>query len=164
MPSFWQGLFLIWIFAVKLKLFPISGNSGNYSIILPAFSLSLAYIAIYVKIIRNSMLENMEENYVFYARVRGLRKKNIILKHVLKNSIQSCITALGMSMAGILAGTVVIESIFSWPGVGRLCVSAIFNRDYPIIQAYILMMGMLFVVTNLFVDIIHHLLDPRLKN
>jgi nickel transport system permease protein len=162
MPNYWVGLLFIWFFAVKLGLLPVSGNEGRVAVILPALTLSLTYISTYIRLIRNNMLENMTENYVFYARVRGLKKKRIILKHVLKNSLNSSITALGMSMVKLIAGTVVIENIFSWPGIGRLCVSAIFNRDYPVIQAYVLLMGVLFILCNLSVDIINFKLDPRL--
>ncbi|AOY77029.1 nickel/cobalt ABC transporter permease [Clostridium formicaceticum] len=163
MPNYWIGILLIWLFAVRLGVLPTGGNKEEGAIILPAITLSLTYISTYVRLIRNSMLENMTENYVFYAKVRGIKDRNIILKHVFKNSLQSSITALGMSVVQLLAGTVVVENIFSWPGIGRLCITSIFNRDYPIIQAYILMMGMLFVFCNLIVDIVHHKLDPRLN-
>ncbi|AOT69546.1 nickel/cobalt ABC transporter permease [Geosporobacter ferrireducens] len=163
MPNYWMGILLIWLFAVKLDLLPTGGNKESGAIILPAVTLSLTYISTYVRLIRTNILENMTENYVFYARIRGLKERNIILKHVLRNSLQSSITALGMSIVQLVAGTVVIENIFSWPGIGRLCISAIFNRDYPVIQAYILMMGMLFICCNLIVDILHHNLDPRLR-
>ncbi|MCC5909384.1 MAG: nickel ABC transporter permease subunit NikB [Clostridiaceae bacterium] len=163
MPNYWVGILLIWLFSVKLDLVPTGGNREAGAIILPAITLSLTYISTYVRLIRNNMLENMTENYVFYAKVRGLQNRSIILKHVLKNSLQSSVTALGMSIVQLVSGTVVIENIFSWPGIGRLCITAIFNRDYPIIQAYILMMGILFIFCNLCVDILHHKLDPRLR-
>ncbi len=162
-PNYWLGLLLMWIFALKLKLVPTGGATSFKHFILPAITLSMTYISTYVRLIRNSMLDNMKENYVFYAKVRGLSKKTIVLKHVLSNSLQSTITALGMSFVQLIAGTFVIENIFSIPGIGRLCITAIFNRDYPIIQAYILMMGVLFVFCNLFIDILQMIIDPRLK-
>lgn len=162
MPSFWIGLLLIWLFSVKLNLLPTSGMETTLSVILPATTLSLSYISTYVRLIRNNMVKNKKENYVLYARVRGL-KESTIIKHVLKNSLQSSITALGMSIPKLIAGTVVVENIFAWPGVGRLCVSAIYNRDFPVIQAYILIMAVLFVVCNLLVDIISVSIDPRLR-
>ena len=162
MPSFWVGLLLMWLFAVKLDLFPTSGMETASSVILPAITLSLAYISTYVRLIRNNMVKNKRENYVLYARVRGL-KESTIIKHVLKNSLQSSITALGMSIPKLIAGTVVVENIFAWPGVGRLCVNAIYNRDYPVIQAYILIMAVLFVVCNLLVDVISAMIDPRMR-
>ena len=162
-PNYWLGLMLIWFFSVKLDLLPTNGATSFNHYILPAVTLSMTYISTYIRLIRNSMLDNMKENYIFYAKVRGLKEKNIVLKHLLMNSLQSTITALGMSIVQLIAGTFVIETIFGIPGIGRLCVTAIFNRDYPIIQAYIFIMGLLFVFFNLIVDIIHHLLDPRLK-
>lgn len=163
MPGYWVGLLLIWFFSIKLNLLPTSGSGSLQHLLLPAAALSLTYISTYVRLIRSNMLENMWETYVLYGRVRGLSEKRILLRHVLKNSLQTSITALGMSIPQLLAGTVIIENIFAWPGVGRLCISAIFNRDYPVIQAYILLMAVLFILCNLIVDIVHQSLDPRLR-
>ena len=162
MPSFWVGLLLIWIFSVKLNLFPTSGMERPSSIVLPAITLALAYISTYVRLIRNNMVQNKHENYVYYARIRGL-KETTIIKHIFKNSLQSSLTALGMSIPKLIAGTVVVENIFAWPGVGRVCVDAIFNRDFPVIQAYILLMAVMFVVCNLLVDIFSVAIDPRMR-
>lgn len=162
MPSFWIGLLLMWLFAVKLDLLPTSGMETASSIILPAITLSLTYISTYVRLIRNSMIKNKKDNYVLYARVRGL-KESTIIKHIFKNSLQSSLTALGMSVPKLIAGTVVVENIFAWPGVGRLCVDAIYNRDFPVIQAYILIMAVMFVVCNLLVDIVSVIIDPRMR-
>ena len=162
MPSFWVGLLLIWIFSVKLNLFPTSGMERPSSIVLPAITLALAYISTYVRLIRNNMVQNKHENYVYYARIRGL-KETTIIKHIFKNSLQSSLTALGMSIPKLIAGTVVVENIFAWPGVGRVCVDAIFNRDFPVIQAYILLMAVLFVICNLLVDILSVAIDPRIR-
>ncbi|MDU1203931.1 MAG: ABC transporter permease subunit [Clostridiales bacterium] len=162
MPSFWVGLLLIWIFSVKLNLFPTSGMEGPSSIVLPAITLALSYISTYVRLIRNNMVQNKHENYVYYARIRGL-KETTIIKHIFKNSLQSSLTALGMSIPKLIAGTVIVENIFAWPGVGRVCVDAIFNRDFPVIQAYILLMAVLFVICNLLVDIFSVAIDPRMR-
>ena len=161
-PSFWIGLLLMWLFAVKLNLLPTSGMETPVSVILPAVTLSLAYISTYVRLLRNNMVNNKLENYVLYAKARGLKERKIF-EHIFKNSLQSSIAALGMSIPKLIAGTVVVENIFAWPGVGRLCITAIFNHDYPIIQAYVLLMAVLFVGFNLLVDIITMLLDPRLR-
>ena len=161
MPNYWVAFLLIWLFSIHFDLLPTSGREGWESYILPSFTLSLTYISTYVRLIRNNMLQNMQQAYVLYARARGLSERSIILRHVLKNSLQSSITALGMSIPQLIAGTVVVESIFAWPGIGRLCISAIFNRDYPIIQAYVLMMGVLFIICNLVVDIVNACIDPR---
>ena len=162
MPSFWVGLLLIWIFSVKLNLFPTSGMERPSSIVLPAITLALSYISTYVRLIRNNMVQNKHENYVYYARIRGL-KETTIIKHIFKNSLQSSLTALGMSIPKLIAGTVMVENIFAWPGVGRVCVDAIFNRDFPVIQAYILLMAVLFVICNLLVDIFSVAIDPRIR-
>jgi len=162
MPSFWVGLLFMWLFAVKLNLFPTSGMDGFQSIILPAVTLSLTYICTYMRLIRNAMIQNQQENYVLYARVRGLKERTIT-KHIFKNSLQESLIALGMSIPKLIAGTVVVENIFAWPGLGRLCITAIFNRDFPIIQAYIVMMAVLFIVCNLLMDIICAFLNPRIR-
>ena len=163
MPNYWLGLLLIYTLSLKLKILPSNGATTLKHYILPAITLSMTYISTYVRLIRNSMLDNMKENYVFYAKARGLKERVIICKHVLKNSLQSCMTALGMSVVQLIAGTVVVENIFAIPGIGRLCISSIFNRDYPMIQAYILMMGVLFVFCNLLIDIVQCFIDPRMK-
>lgn len=163
MPNYWLGFILIWLFGVKFKIFPTSGATSFKHYILPSVTLSMTYISTYIRLIRNSMLDNMNENYAFYAEVRGVKKSVIVYKHVLKNSLQSSMNALGMSIVQLIAGTVVVENIFAIPGIGRLCISAIFNRDYPVIQAYILMMGVMFVFCNLAIDIIQCFIDPRLK-
>ncbi len=161
-PDYWLSLILLSIFALKLKIFPISGADSISSYILPAFALSMSYISVYIRLIRNNMIETLREDYIYYARVRGLKEKTVIYKHALKNSIHSSLNALGMSIVKLVAGTFVIENIFVLPGLGRLCVTAIFNRDYPIIQAYILLMAILFVLCNFLVDMVTILIDRRL--
>lgn len=163
MPSYWLGLLLVWWLSLSWDLLPTSGEGSFKHLILPSVTLAMVYIATYIRLIRNNMLENMHQYYVYYARARGLSEKSIIWRHVLKNSLHTVITALGMSIPQLLAGTVIIEHIFSWPGVGKLCISAIYNRDYPILQVYILMMAVLFVFSNLVVDIIQRWMDPSLR-
>lgn len=163
MPSYWIGLLLMWIVSIKLNILPTSGSGTFKHIILPAVTVALTYIATYIRLIRNNMLENMKEDYVVYAKVRGLKQSTILLKHIFKNSIHTCIVAIGMSVPQMIAGTIVVENVFSWPGLGKLCIESIFNRDYPIIQTYVLLMGTLFVVFNLIFDIIQYVSDPRLR-
>ena len=153
----------MWTVSIKLDLLPTSGSGSFKHIILPSFTVSLTYISTYIRLIRNNMLDNMKEDYVLYAKVRGLREKNILSKHIFKNSIHSCITAIGMSIPQLIAGTIVVENVFAWPGVGRLCITSIFNRDYPVIQTYFLMIGVLFVIFNLIFDILQYVTDPRLR-
>lgn len=162
MPSYWIGLLLMWFVSIKLNILPTSGSGTIKHLILPSFTISLTYISIYIRLIRNNILENMKEDYVLYAKVRGLKETTILIRHILKNSLHTCIVAIGMSIPQLIAGTIVVENVFAWPGVGKLCIEAIFNRDYPVIQAYVLMIGTLFVLFNLIFDIIQCITDPRL--
>ena len=163
MPAYWVGLLMIWLISIKFDLLPTSGTGSFKHLILPSFTVALTYISTYIRLIRNNMLENMKEDYVLYANVRGLQQKNILRKHILKNSLHSSITAIGMSIPQLIAGTIVVENVFAWPGIGKLCIASIFNRDYPVIQAYVLMVGTLFVIFNLIFDIVQYISDPRLR-
>ena len=163
MPAYWVGLLLMWGISVKLGLLPTNGNGTWQHMILPAFTVALSYISTYIRLIRNNMLENMKQDYVLYANVRGLPQRSIWVKHVLKNSMHTCIVAMGMSIPQMIAGTIVVENVFSWPGLGTLCISSIFNRDLPVIQTYVLFIGVLFVVFNLVFDILQTVSDPRLR-
>lgn len=160
MPAFWAAMLLILFFSVNLSWFPTSGMRSTNAIVLPAITLSLAYIGTYMRLIRTEMLRTSRENWVLFAKGRGLPRKNIIF-HMLKNSLRGCAAGLGMSIPKLIAGAFVVETIFAWPGIGRLCVEAIFNRDLPIVQAYVLIMGTLFIVCNLISDVVILLLDPR---
>ncbi|MEC5319153.1 nickel/cobalt ABC transporter permease [Brenneria populi subsp. brevivirga] len=163
MPNYWVGLLLIWLLSVKLNWLPIGGMQAPGAVILPAFTLALGYIGTYVRLLRSSMLGQLAQPYVVYARARGLTSWRILWRHVLVNALYSPLVALGMSIPKLIAGTLVIENVFSWPGLGRLCVTAIFNRDYPVIQAYVLLMALLFVAANFTVDLLQMWLDPRLR-
>lgn len=163
MPAYWIGLLLIWLVSIKWDLLPTSGSGSVKHLILPAFTVSLTYISTYIRLIRNNMLENMKEDYVLYANVRGLKQRTILIRHILKNSLHTCIVAIGMSIPQLMAGTIVVENVFAWPGLGKLCIASIFNRDYPVIQTYVLLIGTLFVVFNLLFDIIQSIADPRLR-
>jgi ABC-type dipeptide/oligopeptide/nickel transport systems, permease components len=163
MPPYWVGLLMMWLISIKLDLLPTSGNGSLAHLILPSFTVSLSYISTYIRLIRNNMLENMKQDYVMYANVRGLPQKNILVRHILKNSMHTCIVAIGMSIPQLISGTIVVENVFAWPGLGTLCISSIFNRDYPVIQTYVLLIGVLFVVFNLLFDILQTISDPRMR-
>lgn len=164
MPAYWVGLLLIWLVSIEFDLLPTSGNFDGYkSLILPTVTVSLSYISTYIRLIRNNMIENMKEDYVLYANVRGLKEKNILVKHILRNSLHTCVIAIGMSIPQLISGTIVVENVFAWPGLGTLCITSIFNRDYPVIQAYVLLIGVLFVIFNLLFDIIQVAIDPKLR-
>ncbi len=164
MPSYWVGLMLMWIVGVKWNLLPTSGNfDGFKSLILPAITVSLSYVSTFIRLIRNNMIENMKEDYVLYANVRGLKQSRILIKHILRNSLHTCTVAIGMTIPQLISGTIVVENVFAWPGLGTLCISSIFNRDLPVIQAYVLLVGVLFVVCNLIADIMQVIIDPKLR-
>lgn len=164
MPSYWIGLVLMWVFAVKLKMFPTSGNfDGFKSLILPSITIASSYVAIFIRLIRNNMVENMSQEYVNYANVRGLKRMNILINHILKNSLHTCIIAVGMSIPQLISGTIVVENVFAFPGLGTLCITSVFSRDMPVIQAYVLLVGVLFVIFNLIFDILQGIMDPKLR-
>lgn len=163
MPAYWIGLLLMWVVSIQLDLLPTSGNGTFAHLILPAFTVSLTYISTYIRLIRNNMLENMKQDYVLYANVRGIPQKKILVGHILRNSLHTCFVAIGMSIPQLIAGTIVVENVFAWPGLGTLCITSIFNRDYPVIQTYVLLIGVLFVVFNLIFDILQTVADPRLR-
>lgn len=160
LPDFWAGLLLMWLFSVFLGWLPTSGMTRPDSIILPAVTLSLAHIGTYVRLIRAEMVETNHAGWVLFAESRGLSRNRILL-HKLLNSLRGSATALAMSIPKLIAGAFVVECIFAWPGIGRLCVTAIFNRDFPVIEAYVLLMAVCFILFNLAGDIFTAWLDPR---
>ena len=162
LPNFWAALLLMWLFSLTLGWLPTNGMRTPESVILPAVSLSLAYVGTYVRLIRTEMLRTAESDWVMFARARGLSEGRISL-HMMLNSLRGTVTALGMSIPKLVAGTFVIENIFAWPGIGRLCVSAIFNRDLPVIIAYVLVMAVFFILFNLLSDLALAALDPRAR-
>ncbi|MDD5515349.1 MAG: nickel ABC transporter permease subunit NikB [Synergistales bacterium] len=162
-PSFWLAFLMIIVFAVRLGWLPTMGLGGFRHVIMPAFSVALMSTCINMRLIRGNMLEQMHTRHVLYARLRGVKEGYILKGHVLKNSLIPVVTALGMHVGEILGGAVVAEVIFSWPGVGRYAVSAIYNRDFPVMQCFILMMTAIFVLCNLLTDILYAFLDPRIR-
>lgn len=161
-PQFWLGYLLIFFFSVKLDLLPVEGRGSWQNVILPTITLSLVLISVYTRMLRTSVLEQLQESYVQYARTRGIREHSIMLKHVLKIAIAPLITGMGINMGKLLTGTIIVEQVFSWPGFGRYFVEAIFNRDIPVIQCYIFFAACLFIVCNLIVDLIQTAMDPRI--
>ncbi|MFD6441260.1 nickel ABC transporter permease [Peribacillus sp. NPDC060186] len=163
MPTFWLGFLLIYFLSVKLDLFPVLGRGTLAHLVLPSLTLAFAYIGTYMRLLRASMLENLNEPFVVYARARGLRQRLIVIRHVLKMSLLPVITGLGMSFGNMLSGAVIVETIFAWPGMGQLFVTSILNQDYPMIQGCVLFMGVIFVVCNLLVDLTYSFLNPRIR-
>lgn len=162
MPSYWLAAMMIWYFSVKLDLLPTSGMDSYRSYILPVIVITVSYTGIYFRTVRSSMLSNMNEDYVLYARASGLSEKRVTL-HILRNSLQVAVSIFCMAIPIVLGSTVVIENIFAWPGLGRLSVKSILSRDFPIIQAYVLMLAVTFVLFNTLSDIINAAMNPRLR-
>jgi nickel transport system permease protein len=162
-PSFWLGFLLIYVFSVKLGWLPAMGKEGAASVIMPSFALALMSMCINTRLIRASMLEQMGNRMVLYARARGVLERWVIGRHVLKNALVPVVTAMGMHVGELLGGAVVVESLFAWPGIGRYAVTAIYNRDFPVMQCFILLMTVIFVLCNLVVDILYAWLDPRIR-
>ncbi len=163
MPNFWFGFLLVWLFSIKLGWLPPMGKGGPAYMVMPVLTMSLMSLGINTRLIRANMLDNMHSRYVLYARARGLPESVVVGRHVLVNSLIPVITAVGMHVGELFGGAVIAESIFAWPGVGRYAVSAIYNRDYPIMQCFILIMTTIFVTMNLVVDICYAWLDPRIR-
>lgn len=162
-PGFLLALVLLLIFSLKLKILPILSESGMKSIILPSITLAVAMISKYIRQIRAAVIEELQKGYVKGARSRGIRESIILYKDVLKNIMITVITLTGLSMGSLMGGTAVVESIFVWPGIGNLVLSAISNRDYPIIQAYVLWMAVIFIMINLITDLLYRIVDPRVR-
>ena len=163
MPNFWFGFLLVWLFSIKLGWLPPMGKGGPAYMVMPVLTMSLMSLCINTRLIRANMLDNMHSRFVLYARARGLPESVVVGRHVLVNSLIPVITAVGMHVGELFGGAVIAESIFAWPGVGRYAVSAIYNRDYPIMQCFILIMTTIFVTMNLVVDICYAWLDPRIR-
>lgn len=163
MPNFWLAFLLVALFSVKLQWLPAMGYGDWQHLILPALSIALMSMAINARLLRASMLEAAGQRHVTWARLRGLSARHLEQRHVLRNASLPVVTALGMHIGELIGGAMIIETIFAWPGVGRYAVSAIFNRDYPVIQCFTLLMVTVFVVCNLTVDLLAAALDPRLR-
>jgi peptide/nickel transport system permease protein len=161
-PSFWLGIMLILLFAVELGLLPTSGRNGLASLVLPATSLALALVGRIARLMRSSLLEVLNEDYVRTARAKGLPERIVINKHALMNALLPIVTIVGLEFGHLLGGTVIIETVFSWPGIGLLAVQSIGGRDYPVVQAVILIAATGFILINLAVDLLYLWLDPRI--
>ena len=164
LPNFFVALLLMQLFSIKWKLLPvISGGTTLQSAILPILTLAIAMSAKYMRQVRAAVLEELNKDYVLGAAARGVRGRVILWKSVLKSAMLTILTLLALSIGSLLGGTAIIESIFMWDGVGKLAVDAITMRDYPLIQAYVVWMAIIYVMVNLVTDILYHVLDPRIR-
>lgn len=165
MPSFWQAYILIIVFALTLEILPSSGyGDGSLAyIFLPAITLGTSYAAVTMRLMRASMLDVMQQDYIRAARAKGVPEHTIILKHALKNSLIPVVTVAGLNFGYLLNGSVIVETIFSWPGIGNLIVSSILSKDYPMIQGCALFIAVIFVLVNFAVDISYAYLNPKIR-
>jgi peptide/nickel transport system permease protein len=162
-PSFWLGPMLIILFAIDLRWLPVSGRGSWGHLVLPALTLGLGMAAILTRMTRASVLECLGEDYVRTARAKGVGRGRILLRHALRNALAPVVTVLGLQFGALLAGTVITETIFAWPGLGRLLIDAINQRDYPVVQGCILAIAAGFVLANAVADLINLWLDPRAR-
>jgi len=164
LPNFFVALLLMQLLAIRWKLLPVlSSGTGLKSAVMPTLTLAIAMSAKYMRQVRATVLEELNKEYVAGAKARGIRDRVILWRSVLKSSMLTIITLLALSVGSLLGGTAIIESIFMWDGVGKLAVDAITMRDYPIIQAYVVWMAVIYVVVNLITDLLYHVLDPRIR-
>jgi len=163
MPNFWLGPLLAIVFAVRLGWLPVSGTGSWRNLVLPAVTLGAALAAILARMTRVSLVEELRELYVLAARARGLSMRRAVVAHAFRNSLIPVVTIVGLQFGSVLTGTIITETIFAWPGVGRLLIQAITFRDYPLVQGCILFISVTYVVMNLFVDLAYAWLDPRIR-
>jgi peptide/nickel transport system permease protein/oligopeptide transport system permease protein len=163
MPVFWLGLMLVVVFAVILRWLPAGGTGGIAHLVLPTVTLSTFVLAFIARMTRSSMLEVLNQDYITTARSKGLLEQVIVVRHALTNALIPIITVVGLQFGTLLGGAVLTETVFAWPGIGRLIVDSILARDYPMIQGTILIFGLLYVLVNLVVDLLYAVVDPRIR-
>lgn len=163
LPNFWLGPLLMIVFSIQLGWMPVSGRGSLGQLILPALTLGLGMAAILTRILRAGLLQAMHEDFVRTARAKGLSEKQVWLKHTLRNALMSVITIMSLQFGALLAGSLITETIFSWPGIGRLTVQAIQTRDYPLVQGCVLVIAVSYLLVNFFTDLLYKLVDPRVS-
>lgn len=163
LPTYWIGLMAIWLFAVQWRLLPSIGSGSVRHLVLPALTLGIASASTFAKMVRGSMREVMGLPYVRTARAKGLDERRVIFRHALMNALIPTITLVGLEIGWLLTGAVVVETVFSWPGLGRLLIQSIASRDIPVVQGIVLVMTLVFILSNALVDILYIIVDPRLQ-
>lgn len=162
-PAFWLGIMLMMIFSVKLKWLPTSGYDSFKSLLMPAFTLGVFTAATIARLLRSNMLEIMTKEYIDVAKAKGLSGFMVVMKHAFKNAFSSILTVLGLQIASLIGGAVIVETVFGWPGIGRLVVQSITNSDFMVVEAIVFIMAISFTVVNLIVDILYCIINPRIK-
>ena len=163
LPTFWLGLLLIDVFALNLRWFPVLGNTTFRGLILPAITLGLPAAAVLARVTRGGLAEVLHQDYIRTARAKGLRRSRVVVRHALRNGLIVVLTVAGLQFGGLLAGSIIVESVFSRPGLGSLVVSAILNSDYPVIQGVVLIFAVIYVVINAALDILYGIVNPRIR-
>ncbi len=163
MPVFWLGILLILVFGIALRVLPVAGMGGPENLILPAFALGAHPLARNARLVRSSLLEVLGQDYIRTARAKGLRERMVLVRHALRNSMIPVVTMIAIDLGVLLGGSVITETIFAWPGVGRLTVEGIYARDIPLVQTSVTLLAMVFVLLNLIVDLLYTRLDPRVR-
>lgn len=163
MPNFWLGPLLMIIFSIELGWLPVSGRGGLAHLVLPSLTLGMVMSAILIRMVRSSLLETIHEDYIRTARAKGLSESKVWLRHALRNSLLSVITIAGLQFGSLLAGSIITETVFAWPGIGRLTVQAIQTRDYPLVQGCVLVISTSYLIVNLLTDVLYRLVDPRVS-
>ena len=162
-PNFWLGIMLIYLFAATLMWLPSVGRGGLQNLILPSFTLAVNHMAVVCRLTRSTMLDVLAEDYVRTARAKGASEMAVVMRHALSNGLIPIVTVVGLRMGFLIGGAVVVETVFVWPGVGLLAVQAIYNRDFPVVQAAVFIMASAFVLINMLMDILYAWLDPRIR-
>jgi peptide/nickel transport system permease protein len=163
MPVYWSGAMLVLIFSVNLQMLPSSGRGTPLHLVLPAVTLGAYVMALTMRLVRSGMLDTLGEDYVRTARAKGLSERKVLFAHAFRNMAIPVITVMGLQLGGLLGGAVVTETVFAWPGLGSLATEAITTRDYPLVQAIVLVVSAIFVFLNLGVDLLYAVLDPRIR-
>lgn len=163
MPSFWVGLLFIMFFSFTLGWFPATGSGSLKTLVLPALTLGLAAAGTVTRLVRNSVIEVLGENFVTALHAKGLRSRVIVFKHVLRNAVIPTITVVGLQLGGLVAGSVIVETVFTRQGIGQMLVQAIANQDYPVVQGVVLVIAVIYIVVNIVVDISYSFIDPRVR-
>ncbi len=163
MPNFWVGIMLILFFSVMLGMFPVSGRGGLENMVLPAFTLGVGLAAQMTRMIRSTMLEILNQDYIRTARSKGIIEAIVVGKHAFRNGLISVVTIMSLQFTSLISGTLITETVFAWPGLGQLLVAAVNNKDMAIIQAAVLIIALLVIVINILTDVVYRLLDPRIK-
>jgi len=163
LPNFWLGIMLILLFGVALRWLPTSGFAGWTSLVLPAVTLAAFPTALVARLTRSSMLEILNRDYIRTGRAKGLAERSVVLRHALRNAAIPVLTVIGLQIGALLGGAVITESVFAWPGMGKLIVDAIFFRDFPVVQTVLILSATVFVAINLLVDLLYTVIDPRIR-